>query len=438
MIVAAGFLQCAEVAESTWGPELSGPFVTTLAAEAGRLHRAAAYGPAPVRNLPVVHSVGLAGEIVFLSAQRLAALTSGTLERTDLGEHLRVLPMAQLVQPRLHPGLERRFVPPLTGPSQLPQVLGTVPEIQDLDGLLPAVRGQVPEPRDAIAHHLQCLGSPQAGAQRLPMQPSAQFQRLALPAHQHLLADDPAVPGRATRLLQPVEDAGPDFMPFHALFPGLFPPPTRSTKPRQPPVQHQHPQCRGRPLGLGLLGHLPQPLLRLGFRLGAQALHQPVHGRIAERTAPLGGHLRRGFIRLGRRRREGQLVLQRRTQLLVRRQTPALPNRTTPVPVPGILSVADLQFNDADAGAQAHPPGVAVHYGCLAEGGKPRRGEQLLFGASSPTAAASIRGLLPTFLLRGPAGSGDLLRYQILPSCLDLPGRALLEFDSAKAALWLT
>src|SRR5579872_483877 len=147
MIVAAGFLQCAEVAESTWGPELSGPFVTTLAAEAGRLHRAAAYGPAPVRNLPVVHSVGLAGEIVFLSAQRLAALTSGTLERTDLGEHLRVLPMAQLVQPRLHPGLERRFVPPLTGPSQLPQVLGTVPEIQDLDGLLPAVRGQVPEPK---------------------------------------------------------------------------------------------------------------------------------------------------------------------------------------------------------------------------------------------------------------------------------------------------
>jgi hypothetical protein len=95
MVISARLLQCAEMAQTAFGLELSGPFEPALAAQARRLDGPTSNWPTPIGNLLVVHPLGLAGKIVFLLLERLASLAPRAFERRDLCEHLLLLPVAQ-------------------------------------------------------------------------------------------------------------------------------------------------------------------------------------------------------------------------------------------------------------------------------------------------------------------------------------------------------
>ena len=79
-------------------------------------------GPAAIRNLLIVHTSGLAREIVLLFWEGLTRLASPWFEAGHLLQHRVFLPMAQLMQSLLHPRLGLGFVIPLRS-TQLPQVL---------------------------------------------------------------------------------------------------------------------------------------------------------------------------------------------------------------------------------------------------------------------------------------------------------------------------
>ena len=168
----------------------------------------------------------------------------------------------------------------------------------------------------------------------------------------------------------------------------------------------------------GFLRDLLEPLLNLRFGLGSQSLSEAVHGRIADRAAPLARHLRCGLVGRRGRDRKGQLLFQRRTQFLVCRQPPPLSYRITPMPIAAVLTINGLQFNDPDDRVQFHRFLMPMPNGLLAEGEKPRRGESLLLAAFSPTAAASIRGLPLTLPLQSPARNGSLLYPTLSSSCI--------------------
>lgn len=67
MIVVAGLVQGVQVSKALLGPELAGPFESTLALAAGRFHCSAAYGPASAGHQFVVHPCRLAFKVAFFS-----------------------------------------------------------------------------------------------------------------------------------------------------------------------------------------------------------------------------------------------------------------------------------------------------------------------------------------------------------------------------------
>ena len=68
-----------------------------------------------------------------------------------------------------------------------------------------------------------------------------------------------------------------------------------------------------------------------------------------------------------------------------------------------VFTVPDGYLYHADDRAQSHRLFSSVMCLSTAEGGKPRLGGPLLAGAAAPTAAVSIRVLLPTLPIRYPA-----------------------------------
>src|SRR4030095_8960426 len=105
---------------------------------------------------------------------------------------------------------------------------------------------------------------------------------------------------------------------------------------------------------LPLPWRLLEPFLALSFGFGPHALHQRMDHRIVNRAVPIGCILRRRLVRSNQRGCKSQLLLQYRAHLLMGCQTPCLPNRTTPLPVSGILAVANLNANASDDAAHGH------------------------------------------------------------------------------------
>src|SRR5689334_3495232 len=127
--------------------------------------------------------------------------------------------------------------------------------------------------------------------------------------------------------------------------------------------------------------------------------------RIVNRAIPIGGSLRSRFVRPDQRGRESQLLLQDRAHLLMGGQTPSLPNRTPPMPVLGVLAIADLNTNPSDDASHGHDPLSPVPRSLVAEGEKPRLGGQLPLGAFVPTVAASTPALRPELPVPSPVMS---------------------------------
>lgn len=79
VVVMTGLGECGEVAHAFGGPELAGSFEAALALAAGRLDGARADGPAALVEGPVVHPMGLRGQIVLLALDHFAGRTFGHL-----------------------------------------------------------------------------------------------------------------------------------------------------------------------------------------------------------------------------------------------------------------------------------------------------------------------------------------------------------------------
>src|SRR5207245_10073381 len=92
------------------------------------------------------------------------------------------------MQPLFHPGLGFSFVHRVASAAQTPQVLATVPEIQKLSRLGPAVGLEVADPGHSISQHQSLFGStkpPRTASQcnRCPNSTASPRQRhTALPA----------------------------------------------------------------------------------------------------------------------------------------------------------------------------------------------------------------------------------------------------------------
>src|SRR5712692_1001934 len=153
MVVVARFVQCAQVSQAQWSPELARSFKSTLALATSRFHRSTADRPAAVRNLFVVHSPRLSGKIVFLLSHCFTSLAAWRFKLRDLLQHALLLSMAQPMQSRLYPYLSFGFICSVTSSPQFPQVLTAMIKIQKLSGLRPTVGFQIPNPRTPISQH---------------------------------------------------------------------------------------------------------------------------------------------------------------------------------------------------------------------------------------------------------------------------------------------
>src|SRR6478752_5097401 len=121
-------------------------------------------------------------------------------------------------------------------------MLATMPEVQKLSGLRPAIGLKIPNPSHAIPKHQPFLRTRQTSSERLPMQPTTQFRRLTLAAHHHFFREHRPTPLSSSRLLVQVKHSILNFVPFYALFAGLFLSPTRTPKSRKPTVDHEQRQ----------------------------------------------------------------------------------------------------------------------------------------------------------------------------------------------------
>src|SRR5258705_3511854 len=139
-------------------------------------------------------------------------------------------------------------------------MLAAMIKIQTLSCPRPTLPSQIPNPRTPIAQRQTLFGPPQTSAQGLPVQPLPKLQRLSLPAHHHLLAQDSASAGGAGGLLLAVEHPGLQFVPFHALLLGLFLSPARPAKAHLPSIHHHHRQLCPLALRLALQGQTLQSL----------------------------------------------------------------------------------------------------------------------------------------------------------------------------------
>ena len=97
--------------------------------------------------------------MLFL-AHHFPGLASGGSDRADLFENLLLLAMGELVQALLDPSRGFDFIPAVASTPQIPEVLATVPEVQQFSGLRPALGLEVPNLGDPIAQHQGFLGSP--------------------------------------------------------------------------------------------------------------------------------------------------------------------------------------------------------------------------------------------------------------------------------------
>ena len=103
MVVAAGFIQRAEVAKAFLGPELSAAFEATLFLTAGRFDRPRTDGPSAFCNRLVVHPTGMGFEVVLFAPDHLASFTASLLESRNLAQGLPFLAVPHLVPERLDP-----------------------------------------------------------------------------------------------------------------------------------------------------------------------------------------------------------------------------------------------------------------------------------------------------------------------------------------------
>src|SRR5437016_1407560 len=181
--------------------------------------------------------------------------------------------MAKPVQSLFHPGLGFTFVHRVASTAQRPQMLATVPEIQKLSRLGPAVGLEIPDPSNPITQHQLLLRTAQTSPDRFPMQPTPQLHRVALAAYHRFVGDHCPASLSSARLLVQVKYSVLYFVPLHALLLGFLLSPTRSPKARKPSVEHQQSQFRGSTLWLTLLRHLLEPFLGLHLRLAPHSLH---------------------------------------------------------------------------------------------------------------------------------------------------------------------
>src|SRR5713101_4601633 len=122
------------------------------------------------------------------------------------------------------------------------------------------------------------------------MQALSKIHWLTLPAHHGLINYDASTSFRSASLLLQVEHTRLQFVPFYALFFGSLLAPAWPPKSNLPTIHHQNRQLAGPPLWLALLGWLLESLLRLCLGFAPKPLHQRVHHRVIDRTAPLGRH----------------------------------------------------------------------------------------------------------------------------------------------------
>src|SRR5690349_9221708 len=143
------------------------------------------------------------------------------------------------MQSLFHPRLGFGFVHAVASTPQTPQVLASMPKIQKLFSLRPAVGFEIPNPWNSIPQHQLLFGPPQTSPQGLPMQAPSQVRRVALRAHYYLVGYHSPAPLGSARLLVQIKYAVLYFVPFYAVFLGSFLSPARPSKTRKPPVDHQ-------------------------------------------------------------------------------------------------------------------------------------------------------------------------------------------------------
>src|SRR5207247_1119716 len=86
-------------------------------------------------------------------------------------------------------------------------------------------------------------------------------------------------------------------------------------------------------------------------------------------------------------------------------QTPPLSNRTAPMPVPGLLPIADLKPHPPDDASQSHDALSPMANCSVAEGEKLRLGGQLPAGAFAPSVGASTPAPQPKLPVQSPTMS---------------------------------
>lgn len=342
-MVAAGFIQRAEITQTDFGPELAAAFEPALLLATGGFDRPGTNGPAAPGHRLVVHPTGLAGKVILFPPNHSPHFSASFRKSRDLAQRALFLAMAQLVSERDHPRRQSRFLFLLERPAQIPPMFAAMIKIQELGRRLPAICFQVPHPFGPIPQIQQMPGAAQPFPLGFPVEPSPQLQRLVLPVD-HQFVGQPTPPGwRLRRRLMPIIHSQLQFMPFDAVLPGSLPPPSRPPIAQLAAIHHQDPQRAGAALGLTFRRRLFIPLLGLGFGPRSRPLHQGVQRRVIQSLPPFAGHLRRLFIGTGRCRGKTKLLRKTRRQFLMRSQLPARPHRTPPLPRPGGPAIVNGQ-----------------------------------------------------------------------------------------------
>src|ERR1041384_7928972 len=97
MVVASGFIQRAEAAQSRAGPERPATFEAALLLPTGRFDGARANGPPLAGDLLVVHARGVPGKIILFARDGFPSLTRAFLESSHLPKHARLATVPQVV-----------------------------------------------------------------------------------------------------------------------------------------------------------------------------------------------------------------------------------------------------------------------------------------------------------------------------------------------------
>ena len=208
------------------------PLEAILKLRAARLDR-----PGPDRKpfggvVLIMKMVAVVLKIVDFAPEQFAEDTADLVRRLreifQSFEGHSLLPMAQLVQDRLHPGT-RLFGLGIEIPGHFPQVFGGVIKIQFLDGALETIFDDVPNPNRAIAHNENMFGVCHAPSQGFGMHVTAKFfgrsaRRSGHPVLLQYLAARPSRwigGGNFDQLIQSVDDGQFEIAPFEAFAGGV-------------------------------------------------------------------------------------------------------------------------------------------------------------------------------------------------------------------------